>query len=276
MIPSTEKCLGQSPQGTAMLAVPTGGHITNAGRQGSNPVPGPRAETPADSLAVAGLQPFSSVDFPGRLAAVVFLQGCPWRCGYCHNPGLQPRGRGAGPRWPALRDWLTRRLGRLDGVVFSGGEPSLDPALPDALDELRSMGYAVGLHTAGLAPRRLAALLPRLDWVGLDIKAAPGDAALHDRITGRRGSVRAVRESLALLQAGDVGFECRSTVHPAWFTDTDLLHLVRELAAVPRHVLQLARLPDEAGALHAPIAWPSPALLAEARAIRPDLLLRAT
>ncbi len=257
-----------------MAVGPAGKHNAQAGGLGSVPALG-RPEQRAESLAVAGLQPFSSVDFPGRLAAVVFLQGCPWRCGYCHNPGLQSRGPGAGLRWPELRDWLARRLGRLDGVVFSGGEPSLDPALPDVLDELRAMGYALGLHTAGLAPRRLAVLLPRLDWVGLDIKAAPADAALHDRITGRRGSVRAVRESLALLQSGGVDFECRSTVHPAWFTDADVLRLVRELANVPRHVLQLARLPDASGTARAPIAWPSAALLAEARVIRPDLQLRA-
>jgi pyruvate formate lyase activating enzyme len=229
----------------------------------------------ADALAVAGLQPFSSVDFPGRLAAVVFLQGCPWRCGYCHNPSLQPRGAGTGPRWPALREWLARRLRRLDGVVFSGGEPTLDPALPAALDELRAMGYRLGLHTAGLAPRRLGTLLPRLDWVGLDIKAALNDAPLHDSVTGRRGSPRAVRDSLALLQASGVDFECRSTVHPEWFSDTDLLRLVRHLTGVPRHVLQVARLPDASGRLRAPVAWPTPTLLAEARAIRPDLQLRA-
>jgi pyruvate formate lyase activating enzyme len=227
-----------------------------------------------DALAVAGLQPFSSVDFPGRLAAVVFLQGCPWRCGYCHNPALQPKGPGAGPRWPALRDWLARRLGRLDGVVFSGGEPTLDPALPAVLRELRAMGYALGLHTAGLAPKRLAPLLPLLDWVGLDIKAAPGDAALHDRITGLRGVWRAVHESLALLQHSDIDFECRSTVHPHWFADAHLLRLVSELADVPRHALQIARLPGDDGVPRAPTGWPSPALLAKVRAIRPDLLLR--
>lgn len=228
-----------------------------------------------DALAVAGLQPFSSVDFPGHLAAVVFLQGCPWRCGYCHNPSLQPRGAGAGPRWPELRGWLARRLGRLDGVVFSGGEPTLDPALPAALDELRAMGYAVGLHTAGLAPRRLGPLLPRLDWVGLDVKAPLDDAALHDRITGLRGGSKAVRQSLALLEASGIDFECRSTVHPAWFTPADVMRLVRGMAGVPRHVLQLARLPDAAGVPRAPLGWPSAELLAEARAIRPDLLLRA-
>lgn len=268
MSPLSKADLGRPAEGAAMPAA-------DASRLGNGPAPGPRGALTVEALAVAGLQPFSSVDFPSRLAAVVFLQGCPWRCGYCHNPALQPSGPGAGPRWPELRDWLARRLGRLDGVVFSGGEPTLDPALPAALDELWAMGYALGLHTAGLAPRRLAGLLPRLDWVGLDIKAPLAEAGLHDRITGRRGSARAVRESLALLRASGVDFECRSTVHPRWFDDAGLLRLVRELAGVPRHVLQLARLPDAAGAWRTPVGWPAPALLAEARAIRPDLLLRA-
>lgn len=227
------------------------------------------------ALVIAGLQPFSSVDFPGRLAAVVFLQGCPWRCAYCHNPGLQARGPGAGPRWPELHAWLAGRVGRLDGVVFSGGEPTLDPALPAALREARALGLATGLHTAGLAPRRLAGLLPLLDWVGLDVKAPLDDEALHDRIAGRRGGLRAVRESLALLQASGIDYECRSTVHPRWFGDADLLRLVRSLAGQPRHALQVARLPSpEGGAPRAPAGWPGAALLAEARALRPGLVLR--
>jgi pyruvate formate lyase activating enzyme len=110
--------------------------------------------------------------------------------------------------------------------------------------------------------------------VGLDIKAAPGDAALHDRITGLRGVWRAVHESLALLQHSDIDFECRSTVHPRWFADAHVLRLVSELADVPRHALQIARLPGDDGVPRAPTAWPPPALLAEMRAIRPDLLLR--
>lgn len=229
----------------------------------------------AERLAVAGLQPFSTVDFPGQLAAVVFLQGCPWRCGYCHNPALQAKGPGEGPRWPVLRDWLQGRRGRLDAVVFSGGEPSTDPALPAALSELRAMGYRLGLHTAGLAPKRLAELLPLLDWVGLDVKAAPSDEALHDRITGLAGGLRQVRESLALLQGSGIAYELRSTVHPQWFSDADVLRLVDELRDAPRHVLQVARLPDAQGRLTAPAGFPSAALMEAARGIRGDLLLRA-
>jgi pyruvate formate lyase activating enzyme len=229
----------------------------------------------ADALAVAGYQPFSTVDFPGQLAAVVFLQGCPWRCGYCHNPHLQARGPGAGLRWSSLRDWLEARRGRLDAVVFSGGEPSLDPALPAALTELRTMGYRLGLHSAGLAPRRLAALLPLLDWVGLDVKAAPSDAALYTLITGSRSSATALRASLALLKDSGRAYEVRSTLHPRWFSDCDVLRLVEELRDAPRHALQVAQLPGVNGQLQAPQGYPSAALLTAARAIRPDLLLRA-
>jgi pyruvate-formate lyase-activating enzyme len=81
-------------------------------------------------LRIAGLTPLTSIDFPGRLAAVVFLQGCPWRCGYCHNAGLQPAVTPGAMHWREVEAFLERRRGLLDGLVFSGGEPTLHRALP--------------------------------------------------------------------------------------------------------------------------------------------------
>lgn len=78
-------------------------------------------------LKVGGLVPFTATDYPGQFAAVVFVQGCPWRCGYCHNPHLQPRSQPAEIEWDALLAFLARRVGLIDAVVFSGGEPSIDP-----------------------------------------------------------------------------------------------------------------------------------------------------
>ena len=147
--------------------------------------PAAPASAAAEALVVGGLQPFTTIDYPGALAAVVFVQGCPWRCGYCHNPQLQPRvkpAEAAGPGWAALRPWLARRVGLIDAVVFSGGEPTLDPALPAAMAEVRAIGLKVGLHTAGIYPQRLAAALPLADWVGLDLKAPPAHVKAASRV----------------------------------------------------------------------------------------------
>lgn len=186
---------------------------------------------------VGGFVPCSSTDWPGRLVAVVFLQGCPWRCGYCHNPELQATRRPAvstAPRWDEILAWLPRRQGLLDGVVFSGGEPSLDPALPAALAAVRELGFATGLHSAGLEPQRLARLLPLLDWLGLDLKAGWADYA---GLTGVPASAAKVRQSLAHVQAvvqapsSALQVELRTTWHPALVPWAGLHDLADELAA---------------------------------------------
>ena len=159
---------------------------------------------PGCDLRVGGLTPFTSIDYPGKLSAVVFVQGCPWRCGYCHNPHLQSRAEAAGPTWAEVTAWLRRRVGLIDAVVFSGGEPTLDPALGAAMDEARTLGLAVGLHSGGIYPRRLREVLPRADWLGLDVKAPLDDEALHERITGAAGSAAAVRDSVRAVLESDV------------------------------------------------------------------------
>jgi pyruvate formate lyase activating enzyme len=243
--------------------------LAAAAPQSAAAAPGPRA------LQVGGLTPFSTVDYPGQIAAVVFVQGCPWRCAYCHNPQLQcrdavPAGVEGAIRWDDLRPWFARRVGLLDAVVFSGGEPTIDPGLAAAVDEVRSLGFRVGLHTAGMAPRRLQQLLPRLDWVGLDIKAPLARSDLHDRITGRRGGAPAVRQSLALLRASGVDFECRTTVHPLLLDDAALCALADELAAagVRRWAVQQFRTTG-CGSPLPPVGqgYPSPATLLRARGL---------
>ena len=202
-------------------------------------------------LSVGGLTPLTSLDYPGELAAVIFCQGCPWRCGYCHNPDLLPS-RGPHPvAWGHVMDFLRRRQGLLDAVVFSGGEPTRQRALGAAIDEVRSLGFRIGLHTAGIYPRRLAALLPWLDWVGLDIKALPAD---YPALTGAPASGVRAWLSLRLLLASGVPLEVRTTLDPRGeFTtssaardgdyDSRVTTLMYRLAAagVLRYALQFAR-----------------------------------
>ena len=235
----------------------------------------------ATDLRVGGFTPLTSVDFPGHLAAVVFCQGCPWRCGYCHNPHLQPRNGHDAMSWTQVMARLQRRVGLIDAVVFSGGEPTVDPALPQAIAEVRALGFKVGLHSAGIYAQRLQAVLPLVDWVGLDIKAPLADAARHDRVTQTRHGADAVRRSLATLvqqnRATGLAYECRTTAHPTLLDDAALLQLADELAeaGVAQWALQIFRTQGAASDLPAVASdYPSPATLQRLRQRLPAMTLR--
>jgi len=155
-------------------------------------------------LRVGGLTRLSACDYPGKLAAVVFCQGCAWRCGYCHNPELQASRGAREIPWHDVRAFLERRRGLLDAVVFSGGEPTLQSGLADAMREVKAMGFLVGLHTAGAVPGRLAEVLPLVDWVAMDLK---GGFDAHERVTRVPGSARRARRSHEFIRASGVARE---------------------------------------------------------------------
>ncbi len=186
----------------------------------------PRGRAAAESLRIGGLERLSLVDWPGQITAVVFCQGCAWQCGYCHNPHLIPFGPPERPlAWRDIVAWLERRRGLLDGVVFSGGEPTLQPGLPAAVEATRALGFRIGLHTGGPVPENLAAVLPLLDWVGFDFKA-PFDR--YAQVTGHDHGERA-RESFRLLREAGVAYEVRTTWHPRLLSPADLGAMARTL-----------------------------------------------
>jgi pyruvate formate lyase activating enzyme len=189
---------------------------------------------PQLDLRVGGFVPFTTVDFPGRLSAVIFCQGCGWRCRYCHNTHLQAFHDGSsGWQWATVKASLEERRGFLEAVVFSGGEPTAQAATQAAVGEVKAMGYLVGLHTAGMLPERLKELLPLLDWVGLDIKA-PLDER-YEATTRQAGGHRVVSRSLDLLLESGVGYELRTTVHPALLGEREKEDIVAELARRGAH-----------------------------------------
>ncbi|MSS83317.1 anaerobic ribonucleoside-triphosphate reductase activating protein [Actinomycetaceae bacterium WB03_NA08] len=164
-----------------------------------------------DSLQIAGLQRLSTVDWPGKLAAVAFLQGCPWACTYCHNTAIIDCAMPGMVSWDDVRTFLSRRRGLLDGMVFSGGEATRQPALLPAVRQTRELGFAVGLHTAGAFPNRLRELLDQelVDWVGLDIKATPVD---YQSLTGSPVAAEKAEKALEILLSHDVDYEVRMTL----------------------------------------------------------------
>ncbi|HJV07277.1 MAG TPA: anaerobic ribonucleoside-triphosphate reductase activating protein [Chromobacteriaceae bacterium] len=236
----------------------------------------PNSATEANALCIGGITPFSATDYPGKLSAVVFVQGCPWRCHYCHNPHLQPRATRQPVAWARFFDLLQRRSGLIDAVVFSGGEPTLDPALPAAMAEVRRMGFLVGLHSGGIYPARFAEVLKLADWVGLDIKTNFDD---YETITGVASSGAPAREALTMLLDSGVAYECRTTLHPSLHTNAQVTELAHKIAAmgVRHYALQCFRIEgtkDHQLAGHLPADYPDTALVAQLRQLFDTLIVR--
>lgn len=222
---------GGSAGGNAAVPAVVGGGAAEGGAGG---VWGPR-------LAVGGYVGLTTVDFPGRLAAVVFLRGCPWRCPYCHNAHLREFGRAEEGQWAVVRERLARRRGVLDGVVFSGGEPTGQGDLGAAMREVKGMGFEVGLHTGGAYPEGLREVLQWTDWVGLDVKAPPDER--YDAVCGRRGAAEVFLRSLEAVRQSGVAFTLRTTVHPAVTSERDWKEIVEwaRREGLPEPVRQEAR-----------------------------------
>lgn len=190
---------------------------------------------PKEELIIGGIEPFSTVDWPGKIVAVVFLAGCPWRCAYCHNPHLWQRSCASDENghpltyqsYSDLEALLLKRRGLLDGVVFSGGEACAQPALIDAMRAVREMGFEVGLHTGGAVTSLFEQALPYLSWVGYDVKAP---RAAYERITGVPGSGERAYEGLDLLLSSGLPYEIRTTFHPDLLSEQDMIDLAYALA----------------------------------------------
>lgn len=195
-------------------------------------------------IKVGGVETFSTVDFPDKISAVVFMQGCPWRCPFCHNAVLQDTAADSGFLWPKFVEFLQTRKKVLDGVVFSGGEPLVQDGLEQAIREVKDLGFLIGLHTGGYRPEHLSKILPLLDWVGLDIKA-PLDAERYTRAIGINAQPQLphIRRSLHLLLESGIDFECRTTCDPRILSISDVKEIGDSLAdaGVNKYFLQKYR-----------------------------------
>lgn len=197
---------------------------------------------PESLIRINDIEKFSIVDFPSKIAAVVFMQGCPWRCPFCYNQSLQKTECDGEVSWETLIHLLEHRRGILDAVVFSGGEPLLQENLPQAMDEVKSLGFEIGLHTGGFAPAALEKVIAKIDWCGLDIKAPLTDETYH-KASGSTTPVACVRKSLQLLRNSGVHFECRTTCDPRILQIADIYEIADELSSsgVQEYYLQKYR-----------------------------------
>ena len=182
-------------------------------------------------IIIGDVEPFSIVDFPNKIAAVVFMQGCPWRCPFCYNVSLQKIGQQPDSGWTfdVLKCFLQKRKKMLDAVVFSGGEPLVQDGLEKAIDEVKNLGFEIGLHTGGFRPDMLKRIASKLDWVGLDIKA-PFTPSKYKMATGCFDKVQNIIESLKILIDNGINFECRTTCDPKILSVDDVYEIAKTLS----------------------------------------------
>jgi pyruvate formate lyase activating enzyme len=194
-------------------------------------------------MKIGGLQKTSLIDFPDCVSAVVFLQGCNFRCPFCHNPELVLAARFQKPVEEAdFFAFLGRRRGQLDGVVISGGEPTVHADLPDFIRRIRALGFKVKLDTNGSNPAMLRALYAEklLDFVAMDVK---GDPDRYPDYCGAKISGAGLRESIALIRNASVSYEFRTTAVPGQH-DLAALKAIAETIRGARHYAIQAFRPD--------------------------------
>ena len=163
-------------------------------------------------MKIAGLQKMTLLDYPGRVACTVFLQGCNFRCPFCHNSMLLPGTGEVLMDDTELLAFLKKRVGLLDGVCITGGEPTLQKELPELLQAIKALGYAIKLDTNGSQPEMLKALVSAgvVDYVAMDIKNSP---RRYPETAGMKESLLPkVEESIRYLLSGVVDYEFRTTV----------------------------------------------------------------
>ncbi len=189
-------------------------------------------------MKIGGLQKISFIDYPGSIGAVVFVQGCNFRCPYCHNPELvDPARYGSLLDETEVLSFLEKRRGKLDAVTLTGGEPALQPDLPDFLRRVREMGYRIKLDTNGSRPEVLETLIRGrlVDYLAMDIK---GPQEKYGRIARTEVDLAAIGRSIELITESGLEHEFRTTVVPCQITIDDLLSVAEWLKNARKYVLQ--------------------------------------
>jgi pyruvate formate lyase activating enzyme len=198
-------------------------------------------------MRIAAIQKNSFIDYPDHLSCVLFLRGCNFTCPYCHNPDLvRSGGAETGVSDIPIGDvlaFLEKRRGMLEGVVLTGGEPTLRPDLPELCRRIRNLGYPVKLDTNGSRPEMLASLIRegRVDYLAMDVKTAP---ARYAPLIWPGADPEAIRESIRLVRNAGLPHEFRTTcVAPP--VDAAAVAVIADLiAGADRYALQ--RLGDAA------------------------------
>lgn len=199
---------------------------------------------------IAGFQPLSLLDYPGKACSIIFTQGCLLRCAYCHNPELIPlppetseQSSQTADIFPTLYERLEKRKKMVDAVCITGGEPTIHPGLPGLIRELKERGFFVKLDTNGVRPDVVGPLLDEnlIDYVAMDLKA-PWERYAEVIRVANHFFVESIKKTFALIQASSVDHEFRTTIAPGVHMQDDFSQMAQYLRDGERYIIQQTRL----------------------------------
>lgn len=186
-------------------------------------------------MNIGGIQKTSLLDYPDKISTIVFTKGCNFNCDYCHNPELFSTTESQTFKESDFLEFLKTRIGKLDAVVITGGEPTLQPDLLEFIKKIKSFNFLIKLDTNGSNPKMLKKCLPYVDYVAIDIKAP---LEKYQQITNSKINTKNILKSIELIIQSSVDYEFRTTVVKSQLTQEDLLKIGELIKGAKKYYLQ--------------------------------------
>lgn len=190
-------------------------------------------------MIIGGFQSFSLIDYPDKISAIVFTQGCNFRCPYCHNPELIDTIRSRSDRFKEeeILSFLERRQGKLEAVTITGGEPLLQAGLEGFLLKVKGLGYLAKLDTNGSFPQRLEKILESktVDYIAMDIKTSLDK---YESVVRKKVETAQILKSIRLIMDSGLDYEFRTTVVKPFFEKDDFIKIGQLVKDCRLYVLQ--------------------------------------
>ncbi|HZX45012.1 MAG TPA: anaerobic ribonucleoside-triphosphate reductase activating protein [Candidatus Nanoarchaeia archaeon] len=185
-------------------------------------------------MKIKGLQKLSLIDFSPFSSCVIFLCGCNFRCGFCHNPEIV-EGKGKDISEDELFKFLAERKKWLDGVCITGGEPCINEELIEFIKKIKDMGYKVKVDTNGTNPLMVEKLVKTADYIAMDIKTSPGR---YDKATGVEADIVSIKKSAKIIMESEIDYEFRITVVPGILDKEDIVEIGKWLKGAKNLFIQ--------------------------------------
>ncbi len=189
-------------------------------------------------MKIGGLQKFSMIDYPDKIACIVFTQGCNFRCPYCHNPELvKPEMFGESLSEEEFFDFLKERVGKLDAVSITGGEPTLQYDLIEFIKKIRDLGFLIKLDTNGTNPDMLKEIIDQklVNYLAMDIKAP---FSKYEEITKMPVNIEKIKQSMEMIKNSGIDYEFRTTLVKKLLSPEDIEQIGRDIAGAKQYFLQ--------------------------------------